>query len=270
MPQMINPVSRCATDAKNTNPLINELSGYTELGRRRKAHALACRILEKDPLSIEEFSEAMSTLSIQSLMKKLTGLVESAYTRLPSKEKRKVRFWMLCFYACIENFEKALPFATRNPADAGDLMFSLQTFTVMNKKTEAARLARKGLRMLSNTDDPFDQNSIRAGLTDYFFKNGDYHAVLQLWSEAPLEPVFCRNKFTSIVESHAAMALRSISIAYDQLAELQKTEDDEFVISCPGLNTGLIKDCRKQLEGFEKNLEKIIPKTRQKDFGIGA
>ena len=62
IPQNINPVSRDANDAKKINPLINELSGYLQLGMQRETIALARKILRKKTLSVEEFSDAVNAL----------------------------------------------------------------------------------------------------------------------------------------------------------------------------------------------------------------
>jgi len=257
------------SDAPSQSPIVNELSGYMELGMHRKAASLARKVLKRPKLAHPEFSEAVDVLlSADSRLPECRRLVEHAYEALRATDRRRVRFSMLSFYCSVADYASALPFATMRPLSVADLVLSLDTFVKLQRDDEAMCLAKKGRRWVSRCEDSFDQGCILSALASFFARRGMYTAARTLWNVVPDEVALGLNKFESLAKLVAAEGLKMVRDGMLELERLQEQGDSQLEMSYPGLHEKLVREVRSELKAYEKSLELILPKEEQKDFGL--
>ena len=125
---------------QESNPLIEELSGYLELGMTDEALHLAKAILSKPKLAASEFHEAMEAVLVADKIKPWRKTVESAYARLSRRDQRLVRSEMLGFYCALNDFENAGKFLSfKRKSTPIDLFFALDVLLQLEKLDEARR-----------------------------------------------------------------------------------------------------------------------------------
>lgn len=113
------PTERIRSQPRSENGMLSEMQGYEEIGMRREALRIARKILRRRMVTAEEFQEAVFILlTIQSRIKQSVGMVECAYQRLSTADRKRVRRVMLSFYCSVGDHSKALAQATLRPKDA--------------------------------------------------------------------------------------------------------------------------------------------------------
>jgi len=245
--------------------LLNEASTCSWPQMRRKAGALARKILDQKTLSRKEFVEALKILVFFGLRSRRSHpLVERAYRRLKIHARQRVRYWMLSFYGLRGNSSKVLRYATERPSCVDDLVQSLLAFAESGQRNKAHRLAQRGLRLLSRGHDAFDQSWGSHMVADYFTKNRQWDMALEACQKMPNHPfAILFDKFETIVKLHAVQTLLAIQNGLRALPAIAK-------IAVPDLGVkGLVADTKKHLKKFEKALEKILPRKARRDFGLG-
>ncbi len=251
------------------SPIVNELSGYMELGMHRKAASLARKVLKRPRLNPEEFREAVDVLlSAESRLPECRALVEGAYQDLGVRAKKKVRLAMLSFYCSLGDHTAALVYATIRPESVSDLVLSLEAFVKMQREEEAMCLAKKGRKWVGRCEDAFDQGAILGALGAYFARRGMYGAARTLIEVIPDEIALGLNKFESLARLAVAEGLKTVRSGLRELDRLHAEGDSQLEMSYPGLHEKLIKEVRTELRNHEKALEIILPRGEQLDFGL--
>jgi hypothetical protein len=252
-----------------TTPLLRELAGYVELGMQRKAVAFARRMLKSSRVDPREFEEALHVIwSMDPDIAHTRSMVSKAYGRFKTKEKGALRVSMLSYYCSQEEWEEALPFATRMPRSPIDFIFSLQTFLRLGLEEEAAKLAKKGRRMMSQCKDALDQGYILSGLGQFFAHHGEYQHALAFWRLVPDEVGMGFNKFEMIIQIQVAQVLTETRMGLAELKALLSQGDPDLEISYPGLHKKLLTGIVKNLKKYERHLKQVIPRHLYPDLGL--
>src|SRR5438093_9563905 len=107
-----------------------EISGYVDIGMKKEALRLTRKVLEKQRILPDEFSEAVRTMGVylsSKVWEQWKPKVEAAYERQSRKFKRKARPYMLEMYGSLGEWETALQFlSVQKPSGAFEMFFGME------------------------------------------------------------------------------------------------------------------------------------------------
>ncbi len=249
-----------------------EISGYVDIGMKREALRLVRKVLAKQRISPEEFSEALRTIEMHSSSKNLNkwkSKLEAVYTRQSRKFKRKVRSDMLALYGEREEWQAALQFVSvRKLTCAADVLFGMEVLLELGKLDDAKALAIRCGRLLRVAQDRFHQAVILTALGQFFSQTDQWDDAIAMWERMPLEQPFRQNALSGIVKIHLAQALRATDRGLQQLSELKKKPNNENELCLPNNDLGITRHAEKQLLKLKRGIEKLLPESARKELGI--
>ncbi len=262
------PVNRQRNRLCTPPPLVQQMSGYSEIGMTRETKRLARIILANPDISPEEFCEALRTLGEEGDFRKGKPRIETAYNRQSRAFKRKVRPYMLDMYASLEDWENARRFISpRNAWTASEMFWSMEVLLAVNMLDKAKCLARRCKRVLPFAETRFDQSLLCHALASFYARTHQWEKALAMWEETPLEQPFRRNALSGIVEIHLARAFEAVQRGLEILAELKRNPDVTTELCLPGNDLGMTKDAEKELLKFKRGIEKLLPEEARRELG---
>jgi tetratricopeptide (TPR) repeat protein len=249
-----------------------EISGYVDIGMKKDALRLVHKVLAKQRISPEEFSEALRTIEMHSSSKNLNkwkSKLEAVYTRQSRKFKRKVRSDMLALHAEREEWQTALQFVSvRKLTCVGDVLFGMQVLLELGKLDDAKALATRCGRLLRAAQDRFHQAVILTALGDFFSQTHQWDDAIATWERMPLEQPFRQNALSGIVQIHLARAFESAERGLQLLSELKEHPNNENELCLPNNDLGMTRHAEKELLKFKRGIEKLLPEKTRKELGI--
>ena len=255
-----------------TNAVIEELSGYVDMGMKNAAWKLVRKILAKRLIEPAEFNEVIITLGMfcsSADLRKWKEVVESAYVRQSSKTKRAMNGNMLKYYYTLEDSKNALRFlSAREMQDISNALFIMELLLENERMKEAKRFARRCERALACKRNRFEVDLLIQALAVYHARIRDWDKAICLWQHAPLEEGFRQNATSGIVSIHLARALDAIRQGLKALDHLKKCPDSEHALVLPGNDEGLTLDAEKALLKFKRGIEKLLPEKRRRELGL--
>ena len=249
-----------------------EISGYVDIGMKKEALRLVRKVLGKQRISPEEFSEALRTIEMYSSSKNLNkwkSKLEAVYTRQSRKFKRKVRSDMLALYAERDEWQTALQFlSVRKLTCAGDVLFGMQVLLELGKFDDAKALAIRCGRLLGVAQDRFHQAVILTALGQFFSQTHQWDDAIATWERMPLEQPFRQNALSGIVQIHLARSFESAERGLQLLSELKEHPNNENELCLPNNDLGMTLQAEKELLKFKRGIEKLLPEKARKELGI--
>jgi hypothetical protein len=247
-----------------------ETSGCCDLGMKREALRLVSKILAKDRILPEEFSEAVRTIGIHgSSFKKWKPKLEAAYNRQPREFKREVRPYMVELYGSLREWETTVRFlSVRKPCCVSEIFFGMEALLALDRFEDAGVLAGRCKRALCSATDRFEQSLLIEALASFFARTHHWGAAIELWQQAPLYQPFRRDALAGIVQLHLAFAYESIEIGLRKLSELKESPDTASALCLPGNDSGLTKHAEKALLKLKRGIEKLLPEKARKQLGM--
>jgi len=252
--------------------LIQELSGYIDLGMKGQAIKLTLKILKKERIYPEEFAEAMKAigaLGTLAELRKWREIVDAAYARQSKKSKQAMGGDMLRYYYTAKDWESALNFLSEGEMrDAVNAVFIMDLLLENDRMKEAGHLARRCERLLAQKQDRFTLSLLIEALGSYCARIGDWEKAIYLWQCAPLEQPFRQNALGGIVEIHLARAWEAVRHGLVALDHLKKHPDQETALTVPGNDEGMTLDAERNLMRFQRGIEKLLPEMKRRKLGI--
>src|SRR5437773_8571715 len=121
--------------------IADEIDGYDDIGMKKEALRLTRKVLEKQRIFPDEFSEAVRTMGVylsSKIWKQWKPKVEAAYERQSRKFKCKVRSDMLSMYVSLAEWETALQFVElRKLSNSADVLFGMEVLLELEKVEDA-------------------------------------------------------------------------------------------------------------------------------------
>jgi hypothetical protein len=153
------------------------MEGLLELGSTAQVNATLREISDHPQLNTKAFGAALRAIGMSKRPKKWRSAFETAYERLPRKEKKAAGRHMLAFYFAISDSKAALPF-TNEPYlhTMQDAMFAMDALLEIGEMRNAARLAKRLERLAA--EQPFDE----ADAACVIHALASYYARLRNWS----------------------------------------------------------------------------------------
>jgi len=246
---------------------VIELSGYVELGLGREACRVARQILAQKRISPAAFNEVITAIGVVSDPKKWMAEMELAWQRQSEAFRRETNSGMLALYGSSNEWGKASFHA--KPAwlcCPSDFLWGIEALLQTGQTKPAARAARKARQALEAVEDEFAFSCLIEALATYHAYVGEWSEAFELWSAAPRNQPFGRNAAVGRVELCLVKALGIIREELETLAVMPVETDQELML--PGNALGMRQDTEKELEKFQRALEKLVSAERRSDLGV--
>jgi tetratricopeptide (TPR) repeat protein len=262
------------TTSVQQSGIAAEIAGYADIGMRKEALRAVRKVLGKQRISLEEFSEALRTIEMHSSSKNLNkwkSKLEAVYNRQSRKFKRKVRSDMLALYAERKEWQTALQFVSlRKLTCAGDVLFGMQVLLELGKLDDAKALAIRCGQLLRVAQDRFHQAVILTALGDFFSQTHQWDDAIATWERMPLEQPFRQNALSGIVQMHLARAFESAERGLQLLSELKEHPNNENELCLPNNDLGMTLHAEKALLKFKRGIKRLLPDKTRKELGIST
>jgi hypothetical protein len=249
-----------------------EISGYADIGMKKEALRLTCKVLEKRRILPDEFTEAVRTMGIylsSKIWEQWKAKVEAAYERQSRKFKRKTRSHMVEMHGALGEWEAALQFlSVQKPSSAFEIFFGMKALLELDKLQDAEALATRCRKALSFATNRFELSLLLDALARFFARTHDWDRAIAAWQHAPLEEPFRRDALSGIVKIHLARAFEASETGLRLLAELKEQANDELDLCLPGNDLKLTLDAEKELLKFKRGIEKLLPEKERKELGM--
>ncbi len=239
------------------------LEGFTDMGMRDLALALAGEILKKHRPHPKEITEAIRAIGVHAYrMKAWNSRVARMADRLPKRSKHAVREDLLTFFALNSDYKRAVSFIyAPRTFSTHSLFLAFDTYLNLRRFSEATSFARKYMRDFSNGDcDAFEceASAVAMGI------EGDHLGALLHRINAPVEPAMEATLIHGIVESTCALVVRHIAARIEKLRRLRKEGVmDPLQLTIPGINDALQDESEGLCRKIQTKFTRLIPKDRQ-------
>ena len=255
-----------------TNAIVEELYGYSDIGMKSAGLKLVRKILAKQLIEPVEFTATINTIGMYGSsadLRKWAEAVEAAYARQTPKTKKAINGDMLRYYQAVGNSESAVRFVTTQELkDTANALFIMELFLETNRMKEAKQFSRRCAKALVCEDDRFHASVLIEALAIYYARIREWDNALYFWERAPLEEPFRENATSGIVEIHLARALDATTQGLESLAELKKHSDPEDALSLPGNDDGMTLDAEKALQRYKRGIETLLHIKRRRELGL--
>jgi hypothetical protein len=240
---------------------------------KRDALGLAGRLLKSRRLPASAFNEALDAiLTLANSVKRWRPLVESAYRRVPKRDRGSVRFWMMAVRSACGDHEGVLQLSPKRftgESALKELIYSIEaTFALGNRKL-MSDLAARFPRFMHQIDGPILNAQALLCLAEFYARQGDWDVAITGAELAQDCETLHRNAVHAIVEIHAARALLAIRRGFDRIERFNKNFDPTTELIVPGNDAAVQEQAAKEFRRLQRILEKVVPKERQKELGFG-
>jgi tetratricopeptide (TPR) repeat protein len=243
---------------------LNEIGGYLDLGMEEEALSLIGDTLAKKQISPDEFNNCVFALLQVHDPKPWTRAIEAAYDRLQKPLKDEIRANMVNYYFSVGDSEKAFEFfPTGGRIRFFDFWVMMQVCLELGHLDEAKKIAQHCRRVLAAAEEDFTKASMIDALAAYYLRIGDCESALKLWSEAPTEAAFQRQRLTGIIKARLLQALQAAKAGLAAVAASQQDPDLSTEIPLPGNTATLMSDTERELKYLQHALEKLVPETAE-------
>jgi hypothetical protein len=255
-----------------SDKIAEELDGFIDLGMKREALRAARRALKEPRINAPLFRSALNALLTHTeRLKPWSPLVEAAYARLSKRSQQSVRFWMLSLHCSTRNYQAASRFIPRRfVGDFGltEMAFAMETLLELGRLDQAGKLAKRLPRAIDEATHPLMQSQLLLCLGEYFARRGKWDQAVAIWEAVQFEPTFSQNAVISIVEIHAARALRALQQGLQLIARFKQQFDPALETTLPGNDRAIQEKAQRSLRELQKILERIVTEERRKELGI--
>ena len=239
------------------------LEGFTDMGMRDVALALAGEILKRPKPSPEEVSEALRAIGVHAYrMKAWNSRVVRMVDRLAKRTRYAVREDLLMFFAVNCDYERAASFIHAPKKFSTHARFlAVDTLISLRRFPEASDFAKKYLRDLSDEYcDAFESEAVAITLGT----EGEHLSALLHRINAPIESAMEPTIIHGIIESTCALVIRHLASRIEKLRKLKKEGvSDPSQLTVPGINDALLAESEDLCNRIRDKLIRLIPKDRR-------
>ena len=259
---------------KKPEPTItSELEGLVGMGMEKDALKLARQILETESIKASDFKCAVNAILILGDdVKSWRPLVESAFEHLSPREKRAATHVLIYVRGVCYDHEavlKAMP-KRMSTSDGGmSLHYVLEAMLHLGKIEESRPLAKWAVNVIDFSDNDMVRVLLMSSVAEFCARTGWWEKALDFWKKVREHETLHRNAVEGIVEIHCARALRAIERGFEYVERYKMKLDPELETMLPGNNKSVQKSAAKEFLRLQKILERIVPKERQKELGMG-
>jgi hypothetical protein len=250
----------------------SELDGLVRAGMKKEALRLVRRMLKSPTVREPAFSDALGTiLSVADKVKPWKALVEAAYERLPRSDRPKVRFWMMSIRSSSKDYAGVLSLVPKRftgPWALLELITAMEATFETNNKELMRQLALRLPRAIEQAEFPWTQARLCLCLAEVCAREGEWDDAIQLMEPVHENLEFVRNAVETVVEAHAALALKAVQRGFQKIEAFRKEFDPQMELTLPGNNKAILDNAAKGFRRLQKRLNKILPAKRQKELGF--
>jgi tetratricopeptide (TPR) repeat protein len=246
-----------------TEPKLDEIDGYLELGMEEEALDLVGSSLTRSELSADQFHSCILALLQSREPEPWRSAVESAYRRLSKPATDQAQSAMLNYYFSIGDYARAFEFFPRQSTKFFDAWTMMQVCLELGRLDEAKKVARYCRGLLATDDDDFTKASMADALGAFYLRIADPEKALQVWQDAPTEPTFHRQRLTGLVKARLLQALQTAKNGRASLAREKQKPDLSCELSLPGNAAQLMNDTEGELSELESAIQQLIPKVAE-------
>lgn len=264
----VNPSEN--TQQKPLPACIREMRGLSDLGMKQEVLDYARTLLTQDRMTWHALDAAWEGISIHAdSTNEWAPMMQAAYDRLSKRDQRVMRRLMLELHNCTHQHEEAIKFIPKRFNNYLDLFWAMDTLLALDRLQEAKPLAKKCAQWLKTCDDDFNTGLFLGALADYHARVGNWVLAETLLRRLKGNPVMAEDSILGLVRLHLAQTLAAVNWGKKALKHLKNSYDPEGELSVPGNDAARWKEIEAELARYQEELEKILPKEDQKDFGLG-
>jgi hypothetical protein len=150
------------------------------------------------------------------------------------------------------------------------MLFSMDMLLGLERLDDAAGLAMKCVKIVSQPVDPFDQSLLITAIGEYFSRMQMWDEALEIWKYMRLDQPFRRNALVGMVKAHLGLALESAERGLQLLSDLKQSPNYELHVALPYNDEKMTGEAERELLKFKRGIEKLLPTERRKELGINA
>ncbi len=252
----------------------SEMEGLIGLGMKRDALKLARHHLKNDSMNARMLDDALNAiLTLADKTRPWAKAIETAYERLPKRERAAVRFLMMAFRNACHDHEGVLRLMPKRFAGEfafRELIYTFEAAFELNDTELMEKLADRLPRAVSEADHPLTQSKLFLCLAEYLARKGSWGDALAALQEAQTNETFSRDAVAAIVEIHVACALAALRQGFELIDQFKQNFDPVAETIVPGNDNAIQEQAAKKFRRLQKTLEKIVPEKRQRALGLLA
>ena len=167
---------RSRVDLQFNDRPINEFSDYVDPGMKREALREARRRLNDPIMTAGAFNDALNAiLTHADKLKPWTNMVETAYERLPKRERPSARFFIMSFRAGRHDYDGVLRLMPQRFAGIFALVilaYVMEASLALDKQEILRKLAKRLPHAIEDANHPIMRRHLRFCLSEYYARYG--------------------------------------------------------------------------------------------------
>jgi hypothetical protein len=245
-----------------------------KLSMKDDASQRARKALKQKVITATAFNAALDAiLSFEVGGTSWTRLVESAYERLPKRERPAVRFLMMSFRSSCLNHDgvlRLMPKRFTGEFDLVELSYVMEAAFALGKTELTRQLAKRLTHATHAADHPLMRSLLRLDLAEYLSREGEWDEALAVLEAVQSDETLTEDAVTCMVEVHAVRALLALRRGLHLVKEDNQNIDPETELALPDEAKAIRGQAAREFRRLQRILERIVPKKRQKELGINA
>jgi hypothetical protein len=264
---------RWARDRQPAFDTSTELDGLVGAGMKKEALALARRLLKAPIIVASEFAVAVhAILILADRVKPWKRLVEAAYERLPKRKRGSVRYWIMSARDACHDYEGVLrlvPKRFTGEFALEELIWAMEATFETNNEELMRKLAVRLPPLIDHAKEPATQAVLCLCYAEFTARQGVWETTIAAAGVAQDCSGFLQSAVRITVEIHVARALQEVEWGLKKIEAFKQKFDPEVELTIPGNEKAMLDEAAKEFRRLQKILERIVPKKRQQEFGIG-
>lgn len=255
----------------NHRQTLNELEGWSEIGKGKEALRLARSMLVSADIDAVHFGVAMkAVLTFANKLEPWTETVEAVFRRFAQNDREKAKSWMLGFYYSQNDFEQAARFIPRKFQGTDELLFAIGTLVELGRFDEAAQVARQCEAILSRARklSPPERDHLHHALAEYYGAVARYDDALKHWERMEPDSALLENAIVGAVMVRVARAIQEAKGGLKKVDRFRRLPHNDIALVLPRVDEKLARRARRELRRILTHLERILPKEKRHKLGL--
>jgi hypothetical protein len=255
---------RGALDPQPAFTTTTELDGLIRAGMKKEALALVRRLLNEPSVATPTFAEAaMAILSLVGRADRWRAQMESAYERMPKRQRRAARFWLLSIrHGCLDHEAvlRLLPRRFTGKFASLELAWALEAAFATNNEPLLRALAPRLPRVLRRASHPTAKSQLWLGLARCCLLEGRWDHAIAAAKLAQEDTCSLPQAVSILVALHVARALGAVNLGLERIQEYRKNFNPEAELVSPGVQDVLLDAAAKEFGRLQRRLDSVAPK----------
>jgi hypothetical protein len=264
--------SRNTIESQLQTSFLSEMDGLVELGMKDESLRRARHALKQKVIKAKGFNEALNALLTHAdRVKAWAKLVESAYERLPKRQRPAIRFLMMSFRNSCHNPDGVLQLMSRTFTGEFALMelaYAMEAAFELDKKELVQKLARRLPRAIREAEHPIMHSLLLLCSAELRARAGKWDETIAILQTVQSNETLSQNAVTGIVEAHAVRALLALRDGFQLIERFNRNFDPKIETMLPGNDKAVLEQAAKEFKRLQRILERIVPEKRRMQLGI--